>query len=170
MSNVTCSLPYLPVRRVWTSRPAEALARMAGIRAGTTGAGKQSGTPGWPHVPLSLGPAGEVTRACDWEQCHCSEMPLCWVAVLTSGSEGKAPTCPTPAAGWCCFRGCSRAATAGSPTTMENMNLCFCFLTARRPTNRYTCEMHANLNSGETHLVAREELPAWSAGNMVPLN
>lgn len=41
-------------------------------------------------------------------------------------------------------------------------------LTARRPKNRHISDMHANVHSEQTHLVAREELPAWSS--TVPLN
>lgn len=67
-------------------------------------------------------------------------------------------------------KGCSRSGTASSLTATGKADLRLCFLTARRPRNRHIFEMHANLNSEETHLVAREELPAWSTGSTVPLN
>lgn len=165
--NVTCSLPYLPVRRMWNSLESRSTSKEGRNQGQNHHRSREAEWDIW-VAACSPGSADEVARDCQWEQCHCSEMPLCWTAVLISGSEGKA--CLTPAACWCCFRGCSRTVTAGLPTTTENTHLCLYFLTARRPTNRYTCEMHANLNSGGMHLVEGEELPAWSTGNTVPLN
>lgn len=133
----------------------EALARMSQER------GRRVGGPG-ASLP-SLGALGGV-QVLSWSQGSCQHQWLSSSTVL----DFSVCSCQRGSASPVWHPGTANL-TPGLPWEVGGMAGAYLYaLTARRPKNRHISDMHANVHSEQTHLVAREELPAWSS--TVPLN